>query len=364
MVDTYSHSYQEARRAFREAALRVGAQLEDHPVQANSGHDGSLTIDVALVGAADPIWSVVVSSGLHGVEGVFGSAIQRAYLRKLVVRDIVDSRGQFVFIHSLNPFGFAELRRVNEDNVDLNRNFLIPGESYHGASEGDAKLNNFLNPPVAPRHVDFSFARALWELGHVGLPALKQAIAEGQYAYPKGIFFGGHEAARSTQIVQVNIMRWIRGRHVVHLDFHSGLGKYAKYKLLIPAELGPQELRSYRELFGSQVELAGSGQGLAYRIRGDLGRYMAATAKHVDYRFLFAEFGTYSAIRVLWALRTENQAHYFTPEGSRARQRAKAKLLECFCPASLFWRTSVVRQGVEIIQTARRVAVLLASGNR
>ena len=27
------------------------------------------------------------------------------------------------FIHALNPFGFAWLRRVNEDNVDLNRNF-------------------------------------------------------------------------------------------------------------------------------------------------------------------------------------------------------------------------------------------------
>ena len=27
-------------------------------------------------------------------------------------------------IHALNPFGFAHLRRANEDNVDLNRNFV------------------------------------------------------------------------------------------------------------------------------------------------------------------------------------------------------------------------------------------------
>ena len=28
-----------------------------------------------------------------------------------------------VFIHAVNPYGFSQLRRVNEDNVDLNRNF-------------------------------------------------------------------------------------------------------------------------------------------------------------------------------------------------------------------------------------------------
>jgi predicted deacylase len=28
-----------------------------------------------------------------------------------------------ILIHALNPYGFAWLRRVNEDNVDLNRNF-------------------------------------------------------------------------------------------------------------------------------------------------------------------------------------------------------------------------------------------------
>jgi hypothetical protein len=28
-----------------------------------------------------------------------------------------------MLIHALNPFGFAWLRRVNEANVDLNRNF-------------------------------------------------------------------------------------------------------------------------------------------------------------------------------------------------------------------------------------------------
>jgi len=29
-----------------------------------------------------------------------------------------------VLVHAINPYGFAWTRRVNEDNVDLNRNFV------------------------------------------------------------------------------------------------------------------------------------------------------------------------------------------------------------------------------------------------
>jgi hypothetical protein len=29
-----------------------------------------------------------------------------------------------LLIYAVNPYGFSHLRRVNEDNIDLNRNFL------------------------------------------------------------------------------------------------------------------------------------------------------------------------------------------------------------------------------------------------
>jgi hypothetical protein len=88
---------------------------------------------------------------------------------------------------------------------------------------------------------------------------------------------------------------------------------------------------------------------------------VAATAKQIDYHFLFVEFGTYSAIRVLGALRRENQAHFFAPEGSRARQKAKAQLLECFFPSSSSWRSPALERGQAIIQRAQRAAALLAN---
>jgi Protein of unknown function (DUF2817) len=114
-----------------------------------------------------------------------------------------------------------------------------------------------------------------------------------------------------------------------------------------------QEVLRYSQLLGCESEPLGSGSGIAYNTRGDLGRYVISLAKGFDYKFLFAEFGTYSAIKVLGALREENQL--FSSAESRRRQRAQAKLVECFSPASPSWRTSVVKKGLELIQSAQRM---------
>jgi hypothetical protein len=217
--------------------------------------------------------------------------------------------------------------------VDLNRNFLLPREAYTDASEAYAALNNFLNPAYPPRLADFYILKELWLIWRMGFGPLKQAVAEGQFAFPKGIFFGGHKPAQSTVILQNNIRSWIRGARVVHLDFHTGLGKGARYKLLVPKQRS-HRLGQYSAIFGAEkVEVIGSDAGMAYEVRGDLGRYLTATIGE-DYHLLFAEFGTYPGLQVLRALRKENQAHFYASETSVARRRSKAELLEAFCPAS------------------------------
>jgi hypothetical protein len=165
-------------------------------------------------------------------------------------QDVIDSKGQLVLIHAINPFGFFALRRV----------------------------------------------------------------AEGQYDYPKGIFFGGHKTARCTAIIETNILRWARGRHVVHLDLHSGLGKHGKYKLLVPGKRSQTDLAYYSKFLGPEIEHLGSDRGIAYKTKGDFGQYVLSISETTDYHFFFAEFGTYSGICVLKALRTENQAFFFSPQ--------------------------------------------------
>lgn len=67
---------------------------------------------------------------------------------------------------------------------------------------------------------------------------------------------------------------------------------------------------------------------------------------------LCAEFGTYDSVSVLRALREENAAHHASHADSPAFRRAKARLLEMFCPQSPAWRRSVWERGRELLQAA------------
>jgi hypothetical protein len=99
-INPFCRTYVEARAAFREAATGVGSALHDYHVRVPN-YQGALTIDVACFGHPQPKWSLVISSGLHGVEGFFGSAVQLSYLR--AARDGIGNalRGRYVFIHAL-----------------------------------------------------------------------------------------------------------------------------------------------------------------------------------------------------------------------------------------------------------------------
>jgi hypothetical protein len=369
----YSSSYEEARRRFCETVSRLGATVEQHPVQ--TGRDGNLTIDVAVIGSTEPTWSMVVSSGLHGIEGFVGSAVQIAFLRDMRLEEVAGKRGQVVVMHALNPYGFHHLRRANEDNVDLNRNFLLPGEPYQGVSEGYARLNRILNPMGASTAVDLFYITALWHAWRSGLPKVKEAVAGGQYEFPRGLFFGGDKPAPCHQILRQNLMRWIKGRHVVHCDLHSGLGAYADYRLVVAGDVGSRNAKRYSRLFGAHVEVVTEDQqaiggehdgrdGAGYRTKGNIGRWIRALANNLDYHCLTLEFGTYSPIRMLRALRNENRAHFYTPEGDVTRERAKAELLECFCPESPSWRQSALEHGTAVLDRAQGAAWRLASGER
>jgi hypothetical protein len=203
----------------------------------------------------------------------------------------------------------------------------------------------------------------LWKILRLGLPALRQAVAGGQYEYSNGLFFGGKEPAQSTKIVQNNFLKWSSASHIVHIDLHSDLGKYGRYKMLLTGETDNSKKEIYNHFFGSDhIELAEQGGTTAYKVTGDMGRWIAESTKEIDYHFLAAEFGTYSSVRVLGALRAENRAHFYAQEGSQIGRHAKSALLECFCPEDPSWRTSVVEQGVAILQQGQRLAHQLASG--
>ena len=311
--------------------------------------DPDLTIDVAIIDNKQAVRTVVISSGLHGIEGFFGSAVQLDWLTRAVAsQKICPSR--VVLVHALNPYGFANQRRANEDNVDLNRNFLGNENEYSGAPSGYAKLDRLLNPPSPRGRFDLFKLRAIWSIARLGMPAIKQAVAGGQHEFPKGCFFGGAAPSQTMQIVRDNYRTWIgNASDVVHLDLHTGLGSHGEFKLLLEQAKDDPERDWYEETFSGCVEPSADASGVAYEASGSLGSWLYREFSDVKLRFALAEFGTYSPLRVLAAMRDENRAHFFASPNDRAYQAAKRELLECFCPTSESWRRRVLKSANALI---------------
>lgn len=384
-TECYSPDYVTARKRFLAAAQDLRAVIQSHALQAK-GPDGELlAIDIAMLGDSEPERVVIVSSGLHGVEGFFGSAIQLCWLLTRGRHNPLSPRTRLVLVHALNPFGFAWQRRWNENNVDLNRNFLndrsfIDSDpSYSESRAAYARIASFLNPasPPSPREAYSLKAvlkilvagydarrRALQQgrpaprhaavraIGELGLLDLYKTLPVGQYEYPTGLFYGGAHPEETVGIVRDRVPACVgRAVEVVHVDLHSGLGKYGEYRLLLIDKKQSDTERWVARCFGADVVEAWDDRS-AYTARGLMLNDLRERLPDVRYHCFTAEFGTYSALRVLGALRAENRAHFFDRPGTASYRWAKRELMEAFCPAAPRWREQAIRNGLTIIERA------------
>ena len=112
----------------------------------------NLYIDVVWIGRSDCDKLYMSTSGIHGVEGFAGSAIQFSILDNL---NNLPDKTALAFIHILNPWGMSWLRRENELNVDLNRNFLKQDEEYSGSHPHYSKLDPLINIKYPAKQNDF-----------------------------------------------------------------------------------------------------------------------------------------------------------------------------------------------------------------
>ncbi len=194
----YSATYAEAREKFRASALARDLCCVEHVHPAARGaHGEALAIDVASIGPpADAPGVLLLTSGTHGAEGFCGSGCQVALLHDTdLMAEVLASGMRVVLLHALNPYGFSHLRRTNEDNVDLNRNFrdfaqpLPPNTEY-------AAVHALVVPPEWPPTAD-NEARLFAYAAEHGERALQAAISGGQCEFPDGLFYGGVRAAWS-----------------------------------------------------------------------------------------------------------------------------------------------------------------------
>ncbi|KAF1322363.1 Rxlr-like protein, partial [Globisporangium splendens] len=229
----FSHTYYDARALFRARTHNVtDAKLYTLPLPGYENVD--LSIDVAVVPGSSER-ALVHISGTHGVEGFAGSGIQSALLERLSgQKKRSKDAPTLVFVHALNPYGFAKLRRFNENNVDLNRNFLTPEEFKTRIAMdpnvfGYVNMLEVLNPPNPVTWS--SLATTLYGVVHgevtYGQGATKRAAVCGNYHFPKTIFYGGDKQQASGALLQKFLqdhLDYEQLQQVGVIDVHTGLG--------------------------------------------------------------------------------------------------------------------------------------------
>jgi hypothetical protein len=348
----FSPDFVTARSRFRAAVAARHGQLDVLELGIEGPAGESLTIDIGWFGAPRPHRVLVHSSGLHGVEGYAGSAIQLQWLADGI--GALPGDAAIAIVHVLNPYGFAWTRRVNENNVDLNRNFRVPGDDGADLGGDYMAFDALLNPRSVPR-ADFFYARTAWQVLRHGMANLRQAVAGGQCVNPQGIFYSGRQIEAGPHLYQGYIKdKLARASRIVAIDVHTGLGPYGEDTLLVDASNARAGVNvNMRKAFGERTQSADN-ESIAYRVRGAheqmYFRLFSVSAVH----FATQEFGTFHVLRVLAALRAENRWHHYgtgTPD-----HPSKKQLRKMFCPDDDAWRERILRRGQEVVRQACALA--------
>src|SRR4051812_28355046 len=102
---SFATDYFTARDRFRRVAEQAGAERQEIAIAARGPGGEELTMDVARLRRGQPSSALVLTSGLHGSEGLFGSAVQVAALERWAQAPPPEGVA-VVLVHALNPYGF------------------------------------------------------------------------------------------------------------------------------------------------------------------------------------------------------------------------------------------------------------------
>lgn len=364
----FPRSYEGSRARFRQNLDRVqqfwsSARLGAHRISSQEG----LTIDWIQ---ADPQTSceriLILTTGEHGIEAFVGSAVLQVLIDEYLPRLSPADTG-LLLVHAINPWGMKYRRRVNSQNVDLNRNFIWSegrAEPAYDPAQNPAyrQLSSLLNPHNPVRHQitsTLSFAvRLISSLLRFGFDNLLNNIMVGQYHDPQGLFYGGSELQEEARVLVDLLREQISPYHqVLLIDIHTGFGP--RYQMsLVNSTLEPRESAILMREFGYPNILKANTDDF-YPIRGDLLDYVynLVNTEFPDSGFFATtfEFGTYGGsflakLRDLRAMILENQLYWYGTLSNSARVWIQREFEELYFPSELKWRAKAIEDACRALE--------------
>jgi len=349
-------TFQESRTYFRSQLENVkkiwpSATLSKHTI--SEAED--LTIDWITT---NPVRQkeklILITTGLHGLEGFVGAAMLDLFIKEFI--SLLDPEGTGIqLVHSINPWGMANARRVTRNNVDLNRNFMERQEVFLDEFNPDYKnLDGILNPvhPLKPfwkEEIGF-LKNVIVNLSRYGVRSLRGAVMLGQQSNPAGLYFSGREFQPETIFLKNLIIQGLSSySSVVHIDMHTGYGP--SYQMTMVNS--PAETRKPDQLINDfqYPRILQADPKQFYSMQGDMVdwvyRFKETDYPNVKHFGTAFEFGTYGEgiLKEIKSLRTmifENQASQHGSTSEKLESKMRKEILEMYFPQSIKWREKVI----------------------
>ena len=159
---------------------------------------------------------------------------------------------------------------MNEDNVDLNRNFVDHGNAKP-ANPGYDALRDVICPKEWTEESEQRNLAALraYAAQH-GADALETAIASGQYVDAQGVFYGGTQPTWSNRTLRAILKPFAAtARQVAFIDLHTGLGPYGFGEIMSNHGARDPGHQIMQRWWGSEATYFDDGTSSSYYVVGD-----------------------------------------------------------------------------------------------
>jgi hypothetical protein len=352
MNGCYSENYVEARAKFLSAATEVGAVAERFALDEPGPKGEELSTDVAWLGPREARQVLVTISGTHGVEGFFGSATQIEWLRRAKTARLPDGIAA-LHIHAINPYGFAWLRRTNEDNVDVNRNWLNFDAALPANAMYDELSDDLCPSDWSAETQTLTGARLQAWIQQHNFAMFQKAVSSGQWTHPDGLFYGGTSASWSRRVLaEIITSKLARAARVCILDMHTGLGPYGYAEPIIGRPRQDPGFERIRSWIGAGAKSLYGDGSVSAEILGDSLSTMPDLLPHAVVDAVALECGIRPINEVAQALRADAWLHAHGDPLSAAAKPIKAMIRAAFHSDEPLWQGMALGQSLAACQAA------------
>ena len=356
--DSFRTDYDDVRRhldELMESLVKSGVIVIGEKYAIDKA-DGLYIDNYYLPSSGEQTNLIVLTTGVHGIEGYIGAVMLDVFFKEVYPTLDTTDTGILV-VANVNPYGMKYMRRYNENNVDLNRNFIEDWDSFDRSSNKEyPKVDKFLQPEGkmgnAFWHEVAFFLSLAKEAVFTGADTISDALLTGQYEYPEGVYYGGNGDEKSTTYLKGVFANCLESgyENIIHIDIHSGYGP--RYNMVIFNSVqDPTTEADAVEMFGYDYIIATDSEEF-YPTFGDTTDYFYRLKNSMGsdkelYSTCF-EFGTIgdSFIDSILSLKftvDENRQHWYPTSDPITAEMVKQNYYELFYPTETQWREKTVQ---------------------